>query len=156
MDCSYLLSFCPRSFYHRQLSNIDSLMARTACLLCFIKTVNGCSKKGENALKDVALEAGTQQNLSNLLFYRYLWLLLTISRWHFDNVNCSLIIDQTKIESELRKNRSCLKSVRRRRQITLKSDRRTKLSYTSPELNGSGNFPNKVRLRILKAMLSCR
>jgi hypothetical protein len=41
-------------------------MARTACLVCFISTVNGCSKKRENALEDVALVAGTQQNLSNL------------------------------------------------------------------------------------------
>jgi hypothetical protein len=28
--------------------------------------VNGCSKKKENALEDVVLVAGTQQNLSNL------------------------------------------------------------------------------------------
>jgi len=31
------------------------------------------AKKAENALEDVALVAGTQQNLSNLLFFRYLW-----------------------------------------------------------------------------------
>ncbi len=47
-------------------------MARTACLVCFISTVNGRSKKKEkekaNALEDVALVAGTQQNLSNLYF----------------------------------------------------------------------------------------
>ncbi len=41
-------------------------MAHTACIVCFISTVNGRSKKKENALKDVALVAGTQQNLSNL------------------------------------------------------------------------------------------
>ncbi len=41
-------------------------MAHTACLVCFISTVNGRSKKGENALEDVALVAGTQQNLSHL------------------------------------------------------------------------------------------
>jgi hypothetical protein len=41
-------------------------MARAACLACFISTVNGCSKKQENALEDVALVAGTQQNLNNL------------------------------------------------------------------------------------------
>jgi hypothetical protein len=35
-------------------------MAHTACLVCFISTVNGRSKKMENALKDVALVAGTQ------------------------------------------------------------------------------------------------
>jgi hypothetical protein len=35
-------------------------MARAACLVCFIGTVNGCIKKEENALEDVALVAGTQ------------------------------------------------------------------------------------------------
>ncbi len=30
---------------HRHLSNIDCLMACTACLVCFISTVNGRSKK---------------------------------------------------------------------------------------------------------------
>ncbi len=41
-------------------------MVHTACLVCFIRTVNGRSKKRENALEDVALGAGNQQNLSNL------------------------------------------------------------------------------------------
>jgi len=30
---------------HRHLKNIDCLTARTACLVCFISTVNGHSKK---------------------------------------------------------------------------------------------------------------
>jgi hypothetical protein len=30
------------------------------------------AKKEENALEDVALVVGTQQNLSNLLFFRFL------------------------------------------------------------------------------------
>jgi hypothetical protein len=51
---------------HRHLSNIDCLMVCTVCLVCFISTVNGWSQKRENALEDVALVAGTQQNLSNL------------------------------------------------------------------------------------------
>jgi hypothetical protein len=44
-------------------------MVRTACLVCFISTVNRRSKKRkkkENAFEDVALVVGTQQNLSNL------------------------------------------------------------------------------------------
>jgi hypothetical protein len=41
-------------------------MVRTACLVCFISTVNGRSKKRENASEDVVLVAGTQQNLNNL------------------------------------------------------------------------------------------
>jgi hypothetical protein len=31
-------------------------------------------KEAENALGDVVLVAGTQQNLSYLLFFRYLWI----------------------------------------------------------------------------------
>jgi len=30
---------------HRHLSKIDCITARTGCLVCFISTVNGCSKK---------------------------------------------------------------------------------------------------------------
>jgi hypothetical protein len=41
-------------------------MTHTACLVCFNSTVNGRSKKRENALQDAALIEGTQQNLSNL------------------------------------------------------------------------------------------
>jgi hypothetical protein len=44
-------------------------MVHIACLVCFISTANGCSKKRKekaNALEDVALVAGTQQNLRNL------------------------------------------------------------------------------------------
>jgi hypothetical protein len=46
-------------------------MACTACLVCFIGIVKGRSKKRkkikrENALEDVGLVEGTQQNLSNL------------------------------------------------------------------------------------------
>jgi hypothetical protein len=52
--------------YHRHLSNIDCLMARTAGLVCLISSVSGCCKKKKNALEDVAQVAGTQQNLSNL------------------------------------------------------------------------------------------
>ncbi len=44
---------------HRHLSNIDCLMVHTACLVCFISTVNERSKQRENALEDVALVAGT-------------------------------------------------------------------------------------------------
>ncbi len=51
---------------HRHLSNIDCLMVHTACLVCFISTVNGRSKIKENALEDVALVADTQLNISNL------------------------------------------------------------------------------------------
>jgi hypothetical protein len=42
-------------------------MACTACLVYLISTVSGrCKKELENALEDVTLVAGTQQNLSNL------------------------------------------------------------------------------------------
>jgi hypothetical protein len=41
-------------------------MVHTVCLVCLISTVSGRSKKKENDLEDVALVAGTQQNLGNL------------------------------------------------------------------------------------------
>jgi hypothetical protein len=40
-------------------------MAPTACLVCLVITVSGCSK---NPLEEEALVAGTKQNLNNLLF----------------------------------------------------------------------------------------
>jgi len=43
--------------HHRHLSNIDCLMLRNACLVCFISTVNSCSKK--RSLGRLALVAGT-------------------------------------------------------------------------------------------------
>ncbi len=42
--------------HHRHLSNINCLTAHTACLVCFISTVNGCSKKN---LGRPALVTGT-------------------------------------------------------------------------------------------------
>jgi len=39
-------------YYRRHLSDIDCLKAHTACLVCFISTVNGNRKKEKEALKD--------------------------------------------------------------------------------------------------------
>jgi len=39
------LVILPKHANHRHLSNIDCLMARTTCLVCFISSVNGHSKK---------------------------------------------------------------------------------------------------------------
>ncbi len=50
---------------HRNQGNIDCLMARTTCLVWFISTVNGRSKR---SLLRAALVAGTQQNLSSLYY----------------------------------------------------------------------------------------
>ena len=36
-------------FTHRHLSNRDCLLMHTACLVCFISTVNGRSKKRKEA-----------------------------------------------------------------------------------------------------------
>jgi hypothetical protein len=44
-------------------------MAHTGCLVCFISTVNGRSKKEEKKAIKTALVAGTQQTLSNLFRY---------------------------------------------------------------------------------------
>ncbi len=58
-------------YSHRHLRKIDWLRAFTACLVCLVSTVSGCSK--------IALGKGSASswhitNLSNLLFFRYLWL----------------------------------------------------------------------------------
>jgi len=53
----------------RHLRNIDCLTSRTAWLVCFISTVNGCSKKRKKrSLLRGALVAGTQRNLSSLYY----------------------------------------------------------------------------------------
>ncbi len=45
-------------------------MARIACLVCFISTVNGRSKKEKKrSLLRAVLVAGTQQNLSSLYYF---------------------------------------------------------------------------------------
>jgi hypothetical protein len=44
---------------HRHLSNIDCLTMRTACIVCFISTDNGHSKKKSKKSKNVVLVAGT-------------------------------------------------------------------------------------------------
>jgi hypothetical protein len=44
---------------HRHLSNIGCLKAHTACLVCFISTVNGHSEKRKTSLERPALVAGT-------------------------------------------------------------------------------------------------
>ncbi len=42
---------------HRHLSNIDRLMARNACLVCFISIVNGhCKKRKRRRRSSLALE----------------------------------------------------------------------------------------------------
>jgi len=59
---------------HRHLRNIDCLMVRTACLVCFINTVNSHSKKRKKrSLLQAALVVGTQQNLSSLYYLNVYW-----------------------------------------------------------------------------------
>ncbi len=49
--------FAPDYSTQRHLCHIDYLMAHNACLVCFISTVNGRSKK--RSLGRLALVAGT-------------------------------------------------------------------------------------------------
>ena len=63
-------------------------MVDTACLVCFISVVNGHSKKRENALEDVALVAGAQQNLSNL-YSLDIYGSALIAKSNVQNVFCS-------------------------------------------------------------------
>jgi len=52
---------------HRHLSNIDCLIAHILpTLFASLVLLMTTAKNSENALEDVALVAGTQQNLSNL------------------------------------------------------------------------------------------
>ncbi len=54
---------------HRHLRNIDCLTEHTACLVCFISTVNGRSKKRKKrSILRAVLVAGTQQNLHSLYY----------------------------------------------------------------------------------------
>jgi hypothetical protein len=48
---------------HRHLSNIDCLMAHTACLVCFISTVNGRSKKKKKQPWKTGASSGHITNL---------------------------------------------------------------------------------------------
>ncbi len=48
---------------HRHLSNIDCLTARTACLVCFIGTVNGRSEKKEKKHIKTGASSGHIPNL---------------------------------------------------------------------------------------------
>ncbi len=64
VDCSTHISLRNRlqqnkGTSHRHLSNIDYLTAHTACLVCFISTVNDRSKKIKRSLGRQALVAGT-------------------------------------------------------------------------------------------------
>jgi hypothetical protein len=48
-------------------------MARTACLVCFISTVNGGSKKGGKCLGRCGASSRHTTKLKQSIFFRYLW-----------------------------------------------------------------------------------
>ncbi len=51
------------SYTHRDLSNIDCLMVNTACLVCFISTVNGRRKKNKKKPSKMGPSSGHITNL---------------------------------------------------------------------------------------------
>jgi hypothetical protein len=56
----------PKTFYcsnHRHLRNIDCLMVRTACLVCFISTVHSCIKKEKKNPIKTSASSGHITNL---------------------------------------------------------------------------------------------
>jgi hypothetical protein len=64
------------NLYHRHLSNKECLMACTACHVCFISTVNGCSKKIKikgKCLGRSSASSGHTTKLKQSIFFRYLW-----------------------------------------------------------------------------------
>ncbi len=65
---NYLLS----SHKHRHLRKIDWLMEITACLVCLICTVSGCSKKCKNALVRCGASSGHITKLEQSIFFWYL------------------------------------------------------------------------------------
>ncbi len=59
---------------HRHLRNIDSLMARSACLVCFISTANGHSKKKtEKKAITGGSSSGHITKLKQSILLRCLW-----------------------------------------------------------------------------------
>jgi hypothetical protein len=50
-------------------------MARTACLVCIISTVNGCSKKGGKCLRRCGPSSGHTTKLKQSIFFTYLCLI---------------------------------------------------------------------------------
>jgi len=48
-------------------------MVHTTCLVCFISTVNGCSKKKGKCLGRCGASSGHITKLKQSIFFRYLW-----------------------------------------------------------------------------------
>ncbi len=72
-----LLSLRWVSTHHRHLSSIDCLMVRTACLVCFISTVNSHSKKERKGKKPIKIGA-SRGHITNLkqsirILFWYVW-----------------------------------------------------------------------------------
>ncbi len=61
-----------RSPAHRHLRKIDWLMAYTACLVCFISTASGHSKKAKNALGKCGASFRDITKLEQSIFFWYL------------------------------------------------------------------------------------
>ncbi len=66
-------------FSHRHLRKIDWLMSCTSHLVCLVSIVSGCRK---NVLGRGNTSRGHIKNLSNILFFRYLWFqLVSEDKW---------------------------------------------------------------------------
>jgi len=77
-----LAHLAPISSLHRHLRITDCLMARTACLVCFISTVNGHSKKEEKkAIMGCASSGHTTKLKQSIFALRYLWFLINSDTW---------------------------------------------------------------------------
>ncbi len=64
---------------HRHLRNIDCLMARIACLVCFISTVNSRSKKRSLLTIKTSTSSGHISKLKQSILLIYLWFPLTVT-----------------------------------------------------------------------------
>jgi hypothetical protein len=61
-----------RWYGHRHLSNIDCIMVHTACLVCFIGTVKGCSKKKGKCVGRCCTSGRHTTKLKQSIFFRNL------------------------------------------------------------------------------------
>jgi len=81
---------CDQQLSHRHLSKIDCLKSRTACLVCFIGTVNGHCKKIKNKPWKTGASSRHITNLKqSILNFRYLCTASSFSlRAYFSTLGC--------------------------------------------------------------------
>jgi hypothetical protein len=78
---------------HRHLSNIDCLLAHAACLVCFISTVNGHTKKKRKKGSKCGASSGHITNLEQSIFSFDIYGSTTVAQW----LNIFLVIPRSRV-----------------------------------------------------------